>query len=80
LRPRKPAAEPKAHIQGVLAASGSREEIVDVIMQMAVYAGFPVALNCLVAAKEAFAERSQRGKASCQLKGVMLASGAASGP
>jgi alkylhydroperoxidase/carboxymuconolactone decarboxylase family protein YurZ len=35
----------------------SREEVVEIIMQMAVYAGFPVALNGLFAAKEVFAER-----------------------
>lgn len=31
-----------------------REEIVETIMQMAVYAGFPAALNGLTAAKEVF--------------------------
>jgi 4-carboxymuconolactone decarboxylase len=34
----------------------SRTEIVEVIMQMAVYAGFPAALAGLAAAKAAFAE------------------------
>ena len=33
----------------------SQEEIIEVIMQMAVYAGFPAALNGLFAAKEVFA-------------------------
>ena len=33
----------------------SRTEIVEVIMQMAVYAGFPAAVNGLFAAKEVFA-------------------------
>ena len=32
-----------------------RNEIVEVIMQMSVYAGFPAALNGLFAAKEVFA-------------------------
>jgi 4-carboxymuconolactone decarboxylase len=36
----------------------SREEIVETIMQMAVYAGFPAALNGLFAAKEVFAGRA----------------------
>jgi len=33
----------------------TREEIVETIMQMAVYAGFPAALNGLFAAREVFA-------------------------
>jgi 4-carboxymuconolactone decarboxylase len=33
----------------------TREEIVEVLMQMAVYAGFPAALNGLAAAREVFA-------------------------
>ena len=47
----------KVHIQAGLNVGLSREEIVEVIMQMAVYAGFPAALNGLFAAKEVFAER-----------------------
>lgn len=35
----------------------SRDEITEIIMQMAVYAGFPAALNGLSAAKEVFAAR-----------------------
>jgi 4-carboxymuconolactone decarboxylase len=35
----------------------SRDEIVEIIMQMAVYAGFPAALNGLFAAKEVFEHR-----------------------
>ena len=44
----------KVHIQGALNVGVSREEIVETIMQMAVYAGFPAALNGLAAAKEVF--------------------------
>lgn len=47
----------KVHIQGALNVGCSREEVVEVIMQMAVYAGFPAALNGLFAAQEVFAER-----------------------
>ena len=47
----------KAHIQLALGAGCSREEIVETIMQMSVYAGFPAALNGLFAAKEVFAAR-----------------------
>lgn len=45
----------KVHIHGARNVGCSREEIVEVIMQMAVYAGFPAALNGLFAAKEVFA-------------------------
>jgi 4-carboxymuconolactone decarboxylase len=37
----------------------SREEITETIMQMAVYAGFPAALNGLFAAKDVFSSPSQ---------------------
>lgn len=52
----------KVHIHGALNVGCSREEVVEVIMQMAVYAGFPAALNGLFTAKEVFRERdgSQR--------------------
>ncbi len=45
----------KVHIQAGLNVGLSREEIVETIMQMAVYAGFPAALNGLFAAKDVFA-------------------------
>jgi 4-carboxymuconolactone decarboxylase len=45
----------KVHIQGALNVGVSRDEVVETIMQMAVYAGFPAALNGLFAAKEVFA-------------------------
>lgn len=46
----------RSHIKAALTAGLTREEIVEVLMQMAVYAGFPAALNGLAAAKEVFAE------------------------
>jgi 4-carboxymuconolactone decarboxylase len=48
----------KVHIHGALNVGCSRDEVVEVIMQMAIYAGFPAALNGLFAAKEVFAERA----------------------
>jgi 4-carboxymuconolactone decarboxylase len=48
----------KVHIEAGLNVGLSREEIVEVIMQMAVYAGFPAALNGLFAAKDVFAVRA----------------------
>jgi 4-carboxymuconolactone decarboxylase len=44
----------KVHIAAGLNVGLSRDEIVETIMQMAVYAGFPAALNGLFAAKEVF--------------------------
>ncbi len=46
----------KVHIQAALNVGCSRQEVVETIMQMAVYAGFPAALNGLFAAKEVFQE------------------------
>lgn len=48
----------KVHIGGALNVGVTPDEIVEVIMQMAVYAGFPAALNGLFAAREVFAMRS----------------------
>lgn len=47
----------EVHIEAGLNVGLTREEIVEVVMQMAVYAGFPAALNGLLAAKEVFAAR-----------------------
>jgi len=46
----------KVHIHAALNVGVTREEIVETIMQMAVYAGFPAALNGLMAAKEVFVQ------------------------
>lgn len=51
----------KVHINAGLNVGLSQDEIVETIMQMAVYAGFPAALNGLSAAKEVFAEREAEG-------------------
>lgn len=47
----------KVHITAGLNVGLSQDEIVETIMQMAVYAGFPAALNGLSAAREVFAEQ-----------------------
>jgi len=44
----------KVHVAAGLAVGLSRTEIAEVLIQMAVYAGFPAALNALFAAKEVF--------------------------
>ncbi|MBC8026378.1 MAG: carboxymuconolactone decarboxylase family protein [Steroidobacteraceae bacterium] len=46
----------KVHIQGALNVGCRPAEIVEVILQMSVFAGFPAALNALTTAREAFAE------------------------
>ncbi|ASC73506.1 hypothetical protein XM38_044730 [Halomicronema hongdechloris C2206] len=45
----------KVHIQAALNVGCTREEILEVVMQMAVYAGFPAALNGMTVVKEVFA-------------------------
>lgn len=44
----------KVHIHAGLNVGLKREEIIEIIMQMAVYSGFPRALNGLFVAKEIF--------------------------
>jgi 4-carboxymuconolactone decarboxylase len=53
----------KVHIEAGLNVGLTEAEIVETIMQMAVYAGFPAALNGLFAAKEVF---NARGDAKVQ--------------
>ncbi|BDZ68173.1 carboxymuconolactone decarboxylase family protein [Methanobacterium ferruginis] len=50
----------KSHIHGALNVGCTPEEIIEVIMQMAVYAGFPKALNGIFSAKEVFEERDEK--------------------
>ena len=47
----------KVHIEGALNVGCKPDEIIQVITQMAVYAGFPSALNGIAAAKEVFEKR-----------------------
>lgn len=53
----------KVHVHGALNVGASRTEIVETIMQMAVYAGFPAALNGLAVAREVFEQRGRRPEA-----------------
>jgi len=48
-----------AHISMALNVGCAREEIVEIITQMAVYAGFPAALNGMAVAKAVFAEKDR---------------------
>jgi 4-carboxymuconolactone decarboxylase len=45
----------KVHIRGALNVGCTRQEIVEVILQMTVYAGFPAAINALNVARDAMA-------------------------
>jgi 4-carboxymuconolactone decarboxylase len=49
----------KSHIHGALNVGCNPREIIEVLIQMAVYAGFPKALNGIFAAKEVFDEREE---------------------
>jgi 4-carboxymuconolactone decarboxylase len=46
----------KVHIAAALHVGLTRTEIIETIVQMSLYAGFPAALNGVFAAKEVFAE------------------------
>jgi 4-carboxymuconolactone decarboxylase len=54
--------ELRAHLHGALNVGCSRVEVMDIIIQMALYAGFPAAINSAMIAKEVFAERDALGK------------------
>ncbi|MEM7445525.1 MAG: carboxymuconolactone decarboxylase family protein [Pseudomonadota bacterium] len=47
------------HIRAALNLGVSREEIVEIILQMAVYAGVPAFMNGIATAKKAFAAQDQ---------------------
>ena len=44
----------KVHIEGALNVGCTQQEIIEVILQMAVFAGFPAAINALNVAREVF--------------------------
>ena len=52
----------KIHIHGALNVGCRRSEILEVIMQMVVFAGFPAALNGIAAAREVFASRPEESE------------------
>jgi 4-carboxymuconolactone decarboxylase len=47
-------AELKEHMQGALNVGCTQEEILEIILQMAVYAGFPAALEAVKTAASVF--------------------------
>ena len=50
----------KIHIRGALNIGCSKQEIIEIIIQTAVYAGFPAGVNALMAAKEVFNELNRQ--------------------
>lgn len=50
----------RAHIHGALNVGWTEQEIVELMIEMAVYAGFPAGLNGLYAARDVFAERKAK--------------------
>ena len=54
--------ELKVHINAALNVGCTREEIIEVIIQMAVYAGFPAALNGISVAQQVFQARDEDGQ------------------
>lgn len=51
-----PQAELKDHIRGALNVGGTRDQTLEIILQMAVYAGFPAALEAVKTAPSLFGE------------------------
>ena len=48
--------ELKSHIRAALKAGCSRQEIIELVMQLALYAGFPAAISALGTVRQTFAE------------------------
>ncbi len=49
------------HIHGALNVGCRRAEILEVIIQLAIYAGFPAAINAALSARDVFKERDAEG-------------------
>ena len=50
----------RAHIHAALNVGCTEQEVIEILMQMALYAGFPAALNGIQAAREVLMERSNK--------------------
>lgn len=50
----------KVHIHGMLNVGGTREQVIELAIQVAAYAGFPAAINAVSAAREVFTLRGQQ--------------------
>jgi 4-carboxymuconolactone decarboxylase len=49
----------KAHIQGALNVGCPRQDVIEVIIRMAAFAGFPAAVNGMLAAKDVFKKQDK---------------------
>ncbi|MCS0495067.1 carboxymuconolactone decarboxylase family protein [Ancylobacter sp. MQZ15Z-1] len=58
--------ELEVHIGSALNCGASRQEVIETIMQMALYAGFPAALDALFVARKVFAAREEAGTPPAQ--------------
>jgi 4-carboxymuconolactone decarboxylase len=54
------AIELKAHIKLALNAGVTRQQIIELFMQISVYAGFPAAVNAMLAARDVFKELDKK--------------------
>ena len=50
------------HMHGALNVGLTRKELIEVIVQASIYAGFPAAVNAMDIARQVFRERDQKGK------------------
>lgn len=54
----------KVHVHGLLNVGGTREQLVEAVIHVAAYAGFPAAINAMSAAKEVLDERESVSRRS----------------
>lgn len=59
----------KVHVHAALNVGCTREEVVEVIIQMAAFAGFPPALNGIMAAKEVFQAHAENSAGAARQVG-----------
>lgn len=52
----------RVHIHAALNLGCTRQEVIEVILQMSVYAGFPKSINAMYAAKDLFVKRDSSGR------------------
>jgi 4-carboxymuconolactone decarboxylase len=50
------------HMHGALNVGLTRKELIEVIVQSSIYAGFPAAVNAVEIARQVFRERDQKGE------------------
>jgi 4-carboxymuconolactone decarboxylase len=50
------------HMHGALNIGITRQQLIEIIIQIAAYAGFPAAVNAMDIARQVFTERDQKGE------------------